>query len=71
MSVEQIRDCIEFYDGDRIEAIAYSSMVPHVGDRISIRSRIWAVTGVFYALDYADNPARRIMRASVDLRKVS
>jgi len=63
------RDVIEFYDGDTLEYRIASSMVPRVGDYISIRKKTWVVKRVTYAVDYYDNlaPRRSEMRANVDL----
>jgi len=44
-----------------------SAMVPAVGSRISIRKKTWAVARVTYALDHADQPMEKGMRANVDL----
>lgn len=63
----QNRDRIEYYDGDRIVASVESSMVPTVGSRISIRKETWAVVRVTFALDHADEPMEKVMRANVDI----
>lgn len=60
---------IEFYDGDAPLAVVVSSMVPPVGSSISIRGKTWEVTRVTYALDYADLPLERGMRANVDVTR--
>jgi len=61
----QNRDSVEFYDGEHLIAQAWSSMVPPVGAKISIRKEVWTVRRVTYALDYADMQDRG-MRANVD-----
>ena len=66
----QNRDSVEFYDGDHLLAQAWSSMVPPVGAKISIRKKVWTVQKITYAFDQADNPFERGMRANVDLGKV-
>ena len=63
----QSRDRIEYYDGDTMVASVESAMVPAVGSRISIRKKTWAVARVTYALDHADEPMEKGMRANVDL----
>ncbi len=64
----KIDDVVEFYDGDAMVAVVKSSMVPPVGARISIRGKTWAVVRVTYALDHADDPQGKGMRANVDLK---
>lgn len=64
----KIDDLIEFYDGDTMVAYVKSSMVPPVGAKISIRGKTWAVVRVTYALDHADDPQGKGMRANVDLK---
>ena len=63
----KIDDLIEFYDGDTMVAYVKSSMAPPMGARISIRGKTWAVVRVTYALDHADDPQGKGMRANVDL----
>ena len=63
----QNRDKIEYYDGDRIVASVESSMVPTVGSRISIRKKTWSVVRVTFALDHADEPMEKGMRANVEI----
>ena len=63
----QSRDSVEFYDGARLVAQAWSSMVPPVGAKISIRKKVWTVQKVTYALDQADSQHERGMRANVDV----
>ena len=50
--------------------VAYvkSSMVPPVGAKINIRKQTWEVVRVTYALDHADDPQGKSMRANVDLK---
>jgi hypothetical protein len=64
----KIDDLIEFYDGDTMVAYVKSSMVPPVGAKINIRKKTWAVLSVTYALDQADDPQGKGMRANVDLK---
>lgn len=64
-------DRIEFYDGDRLHASADSSMVPRLGEKISIRGKAWVVVRVTYALDHSDEPRDRRMRANVDISPTS
>lgn len=64
----KIDDFIEFYDGDSLVAYVKSSMVPPVGSKISIRGKTWTVARVTYALDHADDPQGKGMRANVDLK---
>lgn len=63
----QNRDSVEFYDGKHLVAQAWSSMVPPVGAKISIRKEVWTVRRVAYALDHADDLHERGMRANVDV----
>ena len=60
-------DRIEFYDGNQLLVSFLSSMVPPVGSKISIRKKTWIVARITYALDQADNPDARDMRANVEL----
>ena len=60
-------DSVEFYDGKQMIAQAWSSMVPPIGAKISIRKEVWTVRKVAYALDHADGIQERGMRANVDL----
>lgn len=61
-------DCIEFYCGAEMIAAVRSSIVPTIKARISIRGKVWIVSRVTYALDYADKTTpERIMRANVDI----
>lgn len=62
-------DTIEFYDDDRMVALVHSSMVPPVDAKISIRGETWTVTRVTYALDYADDPQSKGMRANVSVTR--
>lgn len=61
---------LEFYDGNRMEASVESSMVPPVGAKISIRKKVWKVTGVTYALDHAGRIGEEAMRANIDIQPV-
>jgi hypothetical protein len=61
------KDLIEFYDGTGCIAAVKSSIVPPVGAVICIRKRPWTVHQVTYALDYADDYERSLMRVNVDL----
>lgn len=63
----KIDDSIEFYDGDTMVAQVKSAMVPPAGAKISIRGKTWVVLRVTYALDHADDPQGKGMRANVDL----
>lgn len=63
----QNRDSVEFYDGYHLVAQAWSSMVPPVGAKISIRNEGWTVRRVAYALARADEMHERGMRAYVDV----
>lgn len=63
----QNRDWIEYCDGDKLVGSVNSAMVPTVGSRISIRKKTWAVVRVTYALDHADEPSMKGMRANVDI----
>ena len=63
----QNRDSVEFYDGQHLLSQTWSSMVPPVGAKISIRGKVWTVQRVTYALDYADKMHERGMRANVDV----
>ena len=65
----QNRDSVEFYDGEHLIAQVWSSMVPPVGAKISIRKEVWAVLRVTYALDHADEMHERGMRANVDVAR--
>jgi hypothetical protein len=67
----KIDDVIEFYDGDTMVASVKSSMVPPVGAKISIRGKTWTVMRVTYALDHADDPQGKGMRANVDLKSAA
>ena len=62
-----LKDQIEFYDGDRLIKTMESSMVPLVGSQISIRKETWTVISVTYAIDHADKLFESRMRACVDL----
>ena len=64
----KLDDVIEFYDGDTMVAYVKSSMVPPVGAKINIRKQTWEVVRVTYALDHADDPQGKSMRANVDLK---
>ncbi len=64
----KIDDLIEFYKGDTMIAYVRSSMVPPVGAKISVRGETWDVVRVTYALDQADDPLGKGMRANVDLK---
>ena len=66
----RVDDRIEFYDGDALIAHVSSVMVPPVGAKISIRKEVWEVVRVTYAIDYADDPQGKGMRANVDLKRV-
>jgi hypothetical protein len=61
------KDLIEFYDGTGCIAVVKSSIVPPVGAVICIRKQPWTVHQVTYALDYADDYERSLMRVNVDL----
>lgn len=61
------RDSIEFYDGDNIITAVNSSMVPHLGSKISIRKQTWCVINVTFAVDHADELFERSMRCNVNL----
>ena len=63
----QILDSVEFYDGPHLLAQAWSSMVPPIGSKISIRKQVWHVQRITYALDKADSQNERGMRANIDL----
>ena len=65
----QNRDSVEFYDGKHLIAQAWSSMVPPVGAKISIRKEVWTVLRVTYALDHADEMHERGIRANVDVAR--
>jgi len=64
----RLEDSIEFYNGDTLVAKVDSAMVPPKGAYISIRGQTWEVVRVTFALDYADNPVGKSMRANVDLK---
>lgn len=64
-------EAIEFYDGEYLIATVKSSMVPPVGAKISIRGKAWKVMRVTYALDHADDPQGKGMRANVDLKSAA
>lgn len=66
----RVDGCIEFYERDALIAQVSSEMVPPVGAKISIRKEVWEVVCVTYALDYADDPHGKGMRANVDLKRV-
>ena len=65
----QNRDSVDFYDGEHLIAQAWSSMVPPVGAKISIRKEVWTVLRVTYALDHADEIHERGIRANVDVAR--
>ena len=67
----QSRDSVEFYDGEHLIAQAWSSIVPPVGAKISIRKQVWTVTRITYALDNADSLIERGMRANIDVTEVN
>lgn len=60
-------DSVEFYDGAHLIAQAWSSMVPPIGAKISIRKEVWVIQRVTYALDNADDLHERGMRANIDV----
>ena len=62
------QDTIEFYieGGVRIATVP-SSMPPLVGQQINIRRVTYTVTGVTFAVDFADDFEAKHMRANVDL----
>lgn len=64
------RDKIEFYVGPTAGICSVeSSMVPTVGQFISIRGQTYTVKAVTFAVDYADDPIQKSMRCNVDLVK--
>lgn len=65
-----MKDLIEFYQGKRMVAYVYSSMVPEPGSYISIEGKTWLVERVTFALDHADDPQLKRLRCNVDLSKV-
>jgi hypothetical protein len=42
-------DSVEFYDGAYLIAQAWSSMVPPIGAKVSIRKEVWRHDGETYA----------------------
>ena len=61
-------DRLEFYNGHRMIGSSDSSMVPRVGEFISIRKATWKITNITYALDHADDYALCGMRCNVDVK---
>ena len=59
------RDSVEFYDGAHLIAQAWSSMVPPVGAKISIRKKVWTVHKLTYALNQANIQHYRGMLSNV------
>lgn len=64
------KDRVEFYVDDRLQLILNTSIVPPPESLISIRGETYQVTGVTYAVDYADDTVKRNMRANVDMVKI-
>jgi hypothetical protein len=65
-----VKDQIEFYEKDGMLSSVESSMVPSVGQFISIAGVTYKVTNVTFALDYSDMvQSQRKMRCNVDLKK--
>lgn len=62
-----MNDKIEFYDSNGLVAAVESSMVPAVGQYISIREETWEVMNVTFALDCADEHSERQMRCNIDI----
>lgn len=61
------RDTIEFYEENNLVAWVASSMIPMVGDKISIRKKTWQVAGVSFSLDHAEEYVETAMRCNVQL----
>lgn len=59
---------IEFYDekGSCIASVK-SSIIPPVDSMISIRKKVWRISRVAYALDHADEPQEKQLRANIEL----
>ena len=63
-----MKDKIEFYFKDSLFAHCETSMIPTIGSFISIRGASYEVINVTFALDWADDPHRKLMRCNVDLK---
>lgn len=63
-------DQLEFYRGPNLVASVKSSMVPPINSLISIRQKTYRVIQITYAMDNADGPQLRSMRANIDITPV-
>ena len=64
-----MRDRLELYSPQGLEAALDTSIVPDVGELLSIRKATWRVVRRTYAVDDADNRNIR-MRCNVDIERV-
>lgn len=72
--IMQNRDTITFYHHASdvvIIAVVTSSMVPQVGQYVSIRQTRYVVKWVTFALDYADSIHETALRCNVELEFVN
>jgi hypothetical protein len=65
-------DTVEYYNVDGIPdkdliVSLKSSIVPTIGSYINIRKNTYRVLTITYAVDYADDHQRTIMRANVNV----
>jgi hypothetical protein len=61
------KDRVEYYSTKGMVAWVESSIVPLPGSLINIQGKTWEVESVAYAIDQADNPLHKAMRANVEL----
>lgn len=64
-----MKDRVEFYWAGGLVVSVESSIVPPVDSLISIKGKTWRVDRVTYAVDYADDCFKKILRANVDLEE--
>lgn len=62
-----MRDNIEFWIGEKVIMRVDSSIVPSIGQFVSIQKKTYQVLGVSFAVDYADKVHERAMRCNVQL----
>jgi hypothetical protein len=62
-------DIVDLVNGKTVWSVR-TSIVPRRGHTVNVKGIDYAVTRVFYALDYSDRPSQdRALRATVELRR--